>query len=200
MSLVTADADDLAIVFIDVQPYFLDKLSGCREPLLVRLEQLLIIAEWFELPVLVTLEQPVARKRELPERLQRLLPAAGVVFKKHTYNLCAEPEIESALNHLGRSQFAIAGGETDVCVLQSVLGFRRGGRDVFLLEDCLFSAEPDVSAALTRMQRAGAILSTYTTLFYELCRTDDPERWKTQQEAAEARGFLPVESLSPLTT
>jgi nicotinamidase-related amidase len=197
MSLTTVDPDNLAIILIDVQPYFLDKLPGDREPLLVRFEQLLIVAEWFALPVLATFERPLDRKRELPERLQRLFPEGGRTLTKHTYDLCAEPEIDAMLHALGRTQFAIAGGETDVCVLQSVLGLRRRGWDVFLLEDCLFSTEPNVTAAMRRMERAGAIVSTYKTLFYELCHTDDAERWKAQQAAAEARGFVPVESLPP---
>jgi isochorismate hydrolase len=197
MSLTTADYDELAIVLIDVQPYFLDKLPGNREPLLLRLEQLLIVAEWFAVPVLATFERPIERKQRLPERLQRLFPATGRTLTKHTYDLCAEPEVDAALGELGRTQFAVAGGETDVCVLQSVLGLRRRGWEVFLLEDCLFSQEANVSAAIRRMERAGAIVSTYKTLFYELCRTDDAERWKDQQAAAESRGFVPVESLPP---
>lgn len=197
MSLTTANPNDLAIVLIDVQPYFLDKLPGDQEPLLVRFEQLLIVAEWFAAPVLATFERPIDRKQQFPERLQKLFPAGGRTLTKHTYDLCSEPDIDAALHELGRTQFAVAGGETDVCVLQSVLGLRRRGWDVFLLEDCLFSREPDVAAAIRRMERAGAIASTYKTLFYELCHTDDAERWKAQQQAAEARGFVPVESLPP---
>jgi len=197
MSLTTADPDKLAIVLIDVQPYFLDKLPGDQEPLLVRLEQLLIVAEWFAVPVLATCERPIERKQQLPQRLQRLFPENGLSLTKFTYDLCAEPEIDAALRGLRRTQFAVAGGETDVCALQSVLGLRRRGWDVFLLEDCLYSRETDVSAAIRRMHQAGAISSTYKTLFYELCRTDDPERWQAQQAAAEARGFVPVESLPP---
>jgi len=197
MSLLTAQRDDLAILLVDVQPYFLEKMAGPQEPLLVRLEQLLIIAEWFQLPVLATFEQPIAEKQELPERLQRHFPEAGGRFTKQTYDLCGEPDIEAALQELGRKQFAVAGGETEVCVLQSVLGLRRRGWEVFLLEDCLFSGDAHVSGALRRMERSGAILSTYKTLFYELCQTDDPQRWHAEQEAAKARGFLSVESLPP---
>jgi nicotinamidase-related amidase len=197
MSLATANPNDLAIILIDVQPYFLDKLPGDQEPLLVRFEQLLIVAEWFVVPVLATFERPLERKQQLPARVQRLFPGTGRTLTKHTYDLCSEPEIDAALHALGRTQFAVVGGETDVCVLQSVLGLRRRGWDVFLLEDCLFSREPNVGAAVRRMERAGAIVSTYKTLFYELCQTDDAERWAEQQAVAESRGFIPVESLPP---
>jgi hypothetical protein len=65
----------------------------------------------------------------------------------------------------------VAGGETDVCVLQSVLGLIEAGLQVFLLEDALFSSEPNIGPAMRRMQSAGAIPSTVKTLNYELRRS-----------------------------
>ena len=72
---------------------------------------------------------------------------------------------------MARSQIAVAGGETDVCVLQSVLGLLALGKQVFLLEDALFSSERHVGPALRRMAAAGAIPSTVKTLNYELRRS-----------------------------
>lgn len=197
MAITIADADDLAIVLVDVQPLFLESMYGAPEPLLTRLEQLLIIAGWFELPVIATLEEPVDRKGQLPEPLRSLLPANGRMFTKSTYDLCGEPEIRTAVERSGRTQFAVAGGETDVCVLQSVLGLRRLNFDVFLLEDCLCSSEPRTDHAIRRMEQAGAIPGSYKSLFYELCGTDDPSRWQDQRANADRLGFVPPESLPP---
>lgn len=197
MSLATLDPTELAIVLIDVQPYFLARMHGNEEPLLARLEQLLIVAEWFALPVLATLEEPLDRKGSLPERLQNVFPATGRVFAKRAYGLCDEPEIDAELSRMGRNQFAIAGGETDVCVTASVLGLLTRSWDVFLLQDCLFSSEPATGPALARLHNAGAVPCTYKTLFYELCATDDPARWESQHEAARQRGFVEPESLPP---
>ncbi len=79
--------------------------------------------------------------------------------------------IRDAIAALGVTQFAVAGGETDVCVLQSVLGVLGMGYDVFLLEDTLFSEEPNTGPALRRMELAGAVPSTVKTLHYELRRS-----------------------------
>ena len=197
MSIVRAAGNDLAIVLVDVQPYFLKSMCGDSEPLLVRLEQLLIISEWFNLPVLATLEEPVERKGRLPERLQKLFPERGQIFTKQTYNLCGEKEIEASLSDLDRKQLAVVGGETDVCILQSVLGMLSRDYEVFLLEDCLYSSEPFVSPAVQRMYNAGAIPCTYKSLFYELCATEDSARWDEEQKKAIANGFVLVESLPP---
>lgn len=169
---LTVQAEDLAIVVIDVQPYFLDGwMAGSSEPLLARLEYLLGLATVFDLPCLATFEEPTAETGWLPDRLERFFPAHGQRHPKRTFDCCGEPPIVAALAGMGRSQVAVAGGETDVCVLQSVLGLIGAGYQVFLLEDALFSSEPHVAPALRRMEAAGAVPSTVKTLSYELRRT-----------------------------
>ena len=188
---------ELAVVLIDVQPQFVENMHGAAAPVLARLEQLLIICEWFQLPVLATLEEPIDRKGHLHDRLQPLLPPTAVTATKQSYAISGEPRIVDALAQLDRPRMVVAGSETDVCVLQSVLGLIELGYDVFLLEDCLFSSESHTAPAVTRMRQAGAIPCTYKMLFYELLQTDDPLAWQTQQEQATRRGFVAPESLPP---
>ena len=175
-------------------------MHGDAQPVLARLKQLLIIAEWFELPVVATLEKPLQKKGGFPKTLEPSFPSDGKRLAKDTYNLCADSAIRSVVTSLGCKQFAVAGAETDVCVLQSVLGLLQLGFTVFVLEDCLFSSEPDPNAALFRMVAAGAIPTTYKTLFYELRGTEDSSRWETQERRAIAKGFVPVESLPVRST
>lgn len=169
---LTVRADDLAVAVIDVQPYFLAGwMAGPSEPLLARLEYLLGLTTVFELPCLATFEQPVEETGWLPELLEHFFPAHGQRHTKQTFNCFAEPPIVTTLTGFGRSQIAVAGGETDVCVLQSVLGLIAAGYQVFLLEDCVFSSEPHTGPAIRRMEAAGAIPSTVKSLSYELRRT-----------------------------
>ena len=49
-----------------------------------------------------------------------------------------------------RRQIAVAGAETDVCILQSTLGLLEAGYEVFLLEDCLSTTEASPGPALRR--------------------------------------------------
>jgi nicotinamidase-related amidase len=164
--------DQLAIVVIDVQPGFLDGwMAGPSEPVLARIELLFGLATVYDLPLLATFEQPVEKKGWLPPRLEPYFPAHGQRHTKQTFNCCGEPSILEAIEGLGRPQIAVAGGETDVCVLQSVLGLIAAGKQIFLLEDALFSSEPNVGPAIRRMERAGAIPSTVKTLYYELRRS-----------------------------
>ena len=172
MTQLMVDPSDLAIVVIDAQPYFLDGwMAGESEPLLARLEFLFALATVYEVPFLATFEQPVETKGWLPERLQPFFPAHGQRHTKQSFNCCGEPSIVEAIRKLARGQIAVAGGETDVCVLQSVLGLIETGSQIFLLEDALFSSEANVGPAIRRMESAGAIPSTVKTLNYELRRS-----------------------------
>ncbi|CAN5788749.1 hydrolase [soil metagenome] len=169
MSRLTIEQDDLAILIIDVQPHFLDGwMAGSTDVLLSRIQHLIGLAVAYDLPIAATFEQPVEKKGWLPAKLDAIFPQSGLRMTKNTFNCCGEMAIVSALQSMSRSQFAIAGGETDVCVLQSVLGLIQNGYQVFLLVDCLFSEEPNTGPAIRRMERAGAIPSTVKTLAYEL--------------------------------
>ena len=92
---------------------------------------------------IATFEQPVETKGWLPDRLEPWFPPNAQKLTKQTFDCTSEPEIRDAIAALGVTQFAVAGGETDVCVLQSVLGVLGMGYEVFLLEDALFSEEPN---------------------------------------------------------
>jgi nicotinamidase-related amidase len=168
-----ATPETTAVLVIDVQPFFLDGwMTGDGEALLARLEYLLGICHVHALPVIATFEQPVAEKGWLPERLERIFPAWGQRLVKDSFNCCGEPSIHEAIAALDRECIAVAGGETDVCVLQSVLGILgMGGKRVMLLEDALFSSEPNIGPAIRRMEGAGAIPATVKSLEYELRRT-----------------------------
>jgi len=166
---LTVRHDDLAILVIDVQSYFLDGwMSGTSESLLARLKHLFSLAIAYDLPCLATFEQPVEKMGWMPETLEAAFPAHGQKFTKNTFNCCGEADIREALRSIGRPQFAVAGGETDVCVLRSVLGLLEDEYQVFLLEDCLYSNEPHVGPTIRRIERAGAIPTTVKTLAYEL--------------------------------
>ena len=186
-----------ALVLIDAQPNFFAKMAAPEEPVLTRIEHLLLLAGEFQLPCIATFEQPVEQKGWLPERLENVLPKFAQRHLKRTYDLTREPEISAAIRDSGRGQLIIAGSETDVCVLQSVLGLRSLGYQVFLIEDCLFTAELNVAPALQRMQQAGAIPMTYKMLYFELKESVDVppyhEHWNEQHGGSDRRYVGPYD-------
>jgi nicotinamidase-related amidase len=163
---------DPAVVLIDAQPGFFRSAAGVETPAATdtRWEKLLVMARCLELPTIATFEEP-ERNGWLSAACERVWPAHGLRYVKRTFDCCGEADITAALTEIGRTQLLVAGAETDVCVLQSVLSLLQRGHEVFLLEDCVASSEPHTRPALERMYAAGAIPCTLKTAYYELMRT-----------------------------
>ena len=202
------DRSNLAVLLVDVQPFFLDQAypdpsDPVREALTVRLEHLLMLAGWAGLPLLATFEKPVEENGWLPERLEQVFPPGGRRFVKNFFGSASEPEIRTAIEATGARQVAVAGAETDVCILQTTLGLIEAGYRVFLLEDCLFTTEPDPGAALRRMEGAGAVPVTLKSLAYELVECVDHTPWYLETALPGTTplpgGFVPPEQWPPRT-
>lgn len=181
MEITGIESSQIGVLLIDVQPFFWDYAfpggDSRGEPLMVRLEHLLMLAGGLDLPLIATFEHPVAENGELPDRLEVVFPRGGQRFTKKTYDSTLEWTISQAIKGQTVSQWAVAGAETDVCVMQSVLGLLRMGYQVFLLEDCLFTTEPQPAPALRRMYSAGAIPTTLKSMAYELVRSVERTPW-----------------------
>lgn len=168
MTIKSIDRSQVGVLLIDAQSYFFDAMAESQEPVLVRIEHLLMLAGGLGLPVLATFEHPADEKGAFPARVERVFPVYGQRLSKHTFDCCREPAIRETIEKTAIKQLIVAGAETDVCVLQSVIGLLKLGLEIFLLEDCVFTSEPDPRSALERMYRSGAIPCTFKILYYEL--------------------------------
>lgn len=177
MGIVTLERPEVSVLLVDPQTIDWTGVVLPKEPELVRLENLIRFADWMELPLIATFEHPVDKNGMFPERLENVYPSRGQRFVKHTYNCCLEPIILDAIRVLPGKQIAVAGAETDVCIMQSVLGLLGLGYHVFVLEDCLYTTEPQPRPALDRMYRSGAIPSTFKSFAYELTVSVDHTPW-----------------------
>jgi len=195
MSLTVADKDNLLVVLVDLQAHFINTVPRNVVPALARIQQLLLIADTFSIPVLATLEEPIERKGHLVDCLAAELPESAAVLPKLSYDLCAEPNIRDVVLESSRTQCAVVGAETDVCVMQSVLGLLRLGLEVFLVEDCVMTSSKDSTAALARMYSCGAIPVTWKSLYYELLHTDDADNRLRADTDLINRNFVPPEDL-----
>ena len=181
MTVPRIDRSNIGVLLIDVQPFFLDYAFADRdeerESLLMRLEHLLMLTDWMDLPLIATFEKPIAENGELPDRLEALFPDGGERYVKNYFGSASEPEIREAIERSPVRQFAVAGSETDVCVMQTTLGLLEMGYEVFLLEDCLFTTESHPGPALRRLYQAGAVPCTLKSMAYELVECVDQIPW-----------------------
>ncbi len=166
-------AQDTALVVIDVQPEFLKSAHATdTDRLLHDLADGVRLFRRLNAPVVTTMERPIESKGGLPPLLSDTLRGytRHYTFEKEYFNLAGHAEINNTLRSLGRSQLVLCGAETDVCVSQSALSLLEQGYRVFLVDDWLFSSTPDTSVAKARLKAARASFLTWKSLFHEMVR------------------------------
>ncbi len=89
---------------------------------------------------------------ELVPMLQSLVPPATVVDKCH-YSPFVEPTLPHLLRERGTDTLVITGGETDVCVLATVMGAVDRGIRVVLATDALCSTSDQAHDCLLALYR-----------------------------------------------
>jgi len=157
-----------------------------------------VIKEWDRLVVLWTTLLKAARILDIPsvftEHYRQGLGATAkelakyrsdsTVVEKISFSAVMNDEVRSRLADTGRRSILVAGLEAHVCVLQTVCDLCAAGFAVDVLSDAIASRrEGDRLAAIQRMERAGARLSTVETALFELlARADTP-------------GFRPIHAL-----
>lgn len=108
--------------------------------------------------------------------LKALLPDGAAVEKIH-FSCAAEPAILDRLEGMGRKQVVIAGIEAHVCVLQSALGLKQKGFEVFVVADaCSSRVTANHQAALARLAANGVhVVSVEMAVFEWMHRAGTPE-------------------------
>ncbi|HVZ02968.1 MAG TPA: isochorismatase family protein [Dongiaceae bacterium] len=158
------------LVVIDVQDYFLNKLPEAeRAPLVARIAWLMRVAGALDIPIVATAED-IPQDGPLVEALSGLLPAGRKVFDKRIFGLMDQPDIAAAVAATGRSEFVLAGLETDVCVAHSALGLLAAGHKVAAVEDACASPGANHGAGIARMRGAGVVVTQAKGIFYEWVR------------------------------
>ena len=73
----------------------------------------------------------------------------------------------------------VCGIEAHICVQQTVLQLIEEGYNVYLVADCVASRnENDKLWSITRMGEAGAIITTYEAVLYEILRDSKADGFK----------------------
>lgn len=173
---------DSILVAIDVQESFLAKLPDDERRLLLnRMGWLIEVSRRLEVPIVVTAENMASLGKPVPQIAARL-PSDVLIHDKNAFDLTAQPEILSVVRATGRHTAILVGLETDVCVAQSALGLLDCGFQVVIIADATASPGTGHETGLERVRRAGALVMSVKSLYYEWMRTvDRSDRFHEQQ-------------------
>ncbi len=100
-------------------------------------------------------------------------------IEKASFSCCDEPGFMLELASLGKDFVIIAGIESHVCVLQTVIDLQQNGYHPVVVEDCISSRNPnDKRMAIGRMRKEGVTITTYEAILFELLRYSGGETFK----------------------
>jgi nicotinamidase-related amidase len=165
------DVDDSVLVMIDVQESFLEKFPIEEHALLAnRIGWLVGVAVKLNVPIVAMAENLPHLGGVAPQVAERL-PTGIHVHNKMIFGLADNPEILAAVKSTGRKTTVLVGLETDVCVAHSALGLLQNGFRVVAVADATGSPGSAHVVGLERMRRAGVLITSVKSLYYEWIRT-----------------------------
>jgi nicotinamidase-related amidase len=168
--MLTLDRDTSALLIVDFQSRLMPAIEDAAAAV-ANAGRLLRAADMFGIPVVFTEQNPRGLGPTVPELAAY---ADGRVAHKMTFDACRGAGFTERL--ASRSDIVVAGFETHVCVLQTVLGLIDAGRRVYLVRDAVGSRRAEnKDTAIRRMERHGAeIVTTEMVVFEWLGTAEDP--------------------------
>lgn len=158
------------LLVIDFQARLMPAIEGAAA-VVANARRLLRAAELFEVPAVFTEENAAGLGATVPE----LAAATRQIVHKMSFDACRTARFIGRLGD--RPQIVVAGCETHVCVLQTVLGLIAAGRrHVYVVRDAVGSRSAESKeTAIQRMARHGAeIVTTEMVVFEWLGGAEDP--------------------------
>lgn len=127
---------------------------------------LIQIAQRLTVPVLVSEQYPQGLGHTVAP-IRNLLPTEAFMEKVH-FSCAADRDCMRRIDALEREQIVVIGAEAHVCVLQTALGLRATGKQVYLVADAVSSRSPrDVELALARMRAEGVRIVSREMVAFE---------------------------------
>jgi nicotinamidase-related amidase len=129
------------------------------------------------IPVIVTEQYVKGLGPTIPEIAETI---GGIErIEKVSFSCCDEPGFMMELASSGKEYVIIAGIESHVCVLQTVIDLQQNGYHPVVVEDCISSRNPnDKLIAMERMHKEGVIITSCEAILFELLRYSGGETFK----------------------
>lgn len=114
------------------------------------------------------------------EPLKTLLNQAYLPWVKSTFSCLDNKEFYECVLSLPYSQWVVVGIEAHICVLQSVKGLLKMGKQVIVLNDAISSRFiTDCSTAIAEMREMGVRVSSVETILFELIKDSAHPQFKS---------------------
>lgn len=130
-----------------------------------------------EIPLIVTEQYPKGLGPTIPEIISLFSPFKSL--EKNSFSCYDNEIVRGSLLSTGRKFIIVCGIETHVCVLQTAIDLLENNLIPVVIADCVSSRKiDDKQIALERLRHEGAIVSSYESILFELCRYSGTEQFK----------------------
>ena len=176
MERIRMNRENCVLVGIDYQERLVPAMSG-REGLIDASARLIRGFQILGMPVVLTQQYPKGLGQTIPEIKEADEEAA--VIDKITFSAWKEEAFVRKMEEIGRKVAVVVGIETHVCEQQTVLDMIEAGYTVYVAADCVASRkESDRDTAIRCMQAAGAVITSYEAVLFELLETAGAPEFK----------------------
>ncbi|MBI3977957.1 MAG: hydrolase [Chloroflexi bacterium] len=164
--LSRARRGESGLLVVDVQERLYPHIHQ-REALLDRVTRLVEACRLLGVPVALTEQYRRGLGSTIPELGTTIIPYP--VFEKVTFSAFGSDELVTWLEETRLRTLLLCGIEAHICVQQTVLDALARGLNVQVAADCVGARrELDCRLALERMRQAGAVITTWEAIVYEL--------------------------------
>lgn len=176
--MFTLLVDQTALLIVDMQEKIFASVDRGSD-VLHTLYKLVQGFQILNLPILQTEQYPEGLGPTLP-LLQSLLGQSYHPWVKSTFSCMDDPQFFNCVISLPYQQWVVVGIEAHICVLQSVKGLLKAGKQVTVLNDAITSRSIyDFSTAIAEMRDAGARISSAETVLFELLKDSKHPQFKS---------------------
>ncbi len=163
-----------ALLIVDVQEKLLGLISGWRR-VVWNIGRLIDGAQLLGVPCTATEQYPQGLGPSHPDVAARLPERPS----KQRFSCVGCGSIPEQWAERGLTKIVVAGIETHVCILQTVLDLLSEGFRVYVVADAVGARHPvDHEIALRRMDSQGAILTTCESVLFEWCESSAAVEFK----------------------
>lgn len=169
------------LLLIDVQEKFIPVIHE-QQKLIANCQWLLKLAKELAIPIIASEQYPEGIGPTIAP-LKELIPSEDFVTKR-IFSCNADTDCQAKINATNKSQIILAGIEAHVCILQTAIGLKEQGKQVFVVEEAVSSRYlKDKELALARMQTAGITIVSKEMVFFEWLGTSAHPRFKELSKA-----------------
>ena len=186
MSSFTLQASQTVLLIVDMQEKIFATVD--RGPdILHTMCKLIKGFQILNLPILISEQYPEGLGQTL-EPLQTILGDLYHPWVKSTFSCLDNSDFFNCVISLPYTQWIVVGIEAHICVLQTVKGLLKAGKQVAVLNDAITSRSIyDFSTAIAEMRDAGARVSCAETVLFELIKDSKHPQFKPISDLIKTR-------------